>query len=832
MPHLSLDGPWTLTAVSGAAPEGILGRDVPATVPGCAHTDLLTADLITDPFDGDAEAAQQWIGSTVWRYARTFDWQDDGSERHDLVADGLDTLATVVLNGTVVAQTRNQHRSYRFSVGHLLVAGENRIEVVFDAPVEAAERLSAEHGGALPHVNHHPYNALRKNASNFGWDWGIDVATSGIWRPIGIHSWSGTRIAAVRPLVDVSGGTGILTTAVEIEQSGARASVPVTVRVSRDGRELAAATSDVLASGSVVVAVPDAALWWPVGHGAQPLHDVEVEVAGDVRRTRVGFRTVSLDTTPDVHGNRFELRVNGELVMIRGANWIPDHAFLTEMTRERYGRRIDDALDANMNLLRVWGGGIYESEDFYQLCDERGVLVWQDLLFACAAYAEEEWLAAEVRAEVREAVTRLSPHASLVVWNGNNENIVAFAEWGWRPRLAGRTWGNGYYRELFPAILAELDPSRVYTPGSPYSFDDYLHPNVDTDGTVHIWDVWNQKDYTAYREWNPRFVAEFGFQGPAAWTTLTSTVHDEPLDPYGHEMLVHQKAHEGNLKLERGMQGHLPAPGGIDDWHFATQLNQAHAIRFGIEHFRSLAPYNTGTVVWQLNDDWPVVSWAAVDFAERRKPLWHALRDAYRPRLATFQPRDGGLALVVLNDTAEALATDVEFARVDLDGDVRASATVRVEVPARGSASFPVPADLAAAGDAARELLVATAASGLDRAILDLAEVVDQALDADPLVAAVEETATGCRITVTATSYVRDLTVLADRAHPSAAVDRGLVSLLPGETCVLTLTGDGPIDADAALSPLVLRHANGLVAAAAHPGGSAEDAVGAEAAPA
>ncbi|PJJ73385.1 beta-mannosidase [Diaminobutyricimonas aerilata] len=808
MTHRSLDGEWKLTAVSGQAPDDLRGVAIPAVVPGCAHTDLLRAGLIDAPFDGDNEAAQQWIGSTVWRYERTFDWTPDEHERHDLVAEGLDTLATVIVNGTVVAQTRNQHRSYRLPIGHLLVAGENTIAVEFEAPVDAAERLEAENGGPLPRVNHHPYNALRKNASNFGWDWGIDVATSGIWRPIGIESWSRVRIDSVRPLVDVAGTTGVLRTHVALQQHGVPHDVPVTVAVSRAGSTVTA-SGVVRHDGEIVAVVPDVELWWPLGHGEQPLYEVTV-TAGDSRwEGRVGFRTLELDTRPDEHGHRFVLRVNGEPVWIRGANWIPDHAFLTEMTPERYSRRIDDAIDANMNLLRVWGGGIYESEDFYRLCDERGVLVWQDFLLACAAYAEEEWLSTEIEAEAREAVTRLSPHASLVIWNGNNENIVAYADWGWRDDLKGRTWGDGYYRRIFPGILAELDPTRPYTPGSPFSFDDYLRPNEDADGTVHIWDVWNQKDYTAYREWRPRFVAEFGFQGPPAWTTLTDVVHDEPLDPYGHQMLVHQKAHEGNLKLARGMAGHLPEPATIDDWHFATQLNQAHAIRFGIEYFRSLTPYNTGCIVWQLNDDWPVVSWAAVDFEERRKPLWFALREAYRPRLVTVQPSEQGPTLVLVNDTAEPWTGEIVFERVGFGGERMAEAALPAEVGARSTLVVAIPADLATAGDAGTEVLVATAPD-FGRAIHDFAEVIDQRLDADPFETRVEPTATGARLTVTARSYVRDIVVLADRAHRSASVDASLVSLLPGESAVFELTADGPLEADAVTSPLVLRHAGRL----------------------
>ncbi|WP_314102535.1 glycosyl hydrolase 2 galactose-binding domain-containing protein [uncultured Frigoribacterium sp.] len=840
---------WTVEAVTGPVPDAVAGRRVPATVPGQVHTDLLAAGLITDPFDGDAESAQQWIGDTSWRFSTTFTWHDDGSVRHDLVAEGLDTVAVVELNGRVVARTENQHRSYRVDVREALVEGRNALTVTFAAPVAEAEARVELHG-ALPHVNHHPFNMLRKQASSFGWDWGVDVAGAGIWRPIGLDSWSGVRIASVRPLVRVdeapqsTGATGTLDARVALEWDGVttgehRVAVEVT---SPEGDRVAEASVDVAvgtAEAALELVVPDARLWWPLGHGDQPLYGVRVTAApvddgaggGAPDATtaswtsRVGFRTVRVDTTPDADGTPFVVLVNERVVQVRGANWIPDHAFVTEIDRDRYRRRVADATEANMNLLRVWGGGIYESDDFYDACDEAGVLVWQDFLFACAAYAEEDWLAVEVEAEAREAITRLSPHPSLVIWNGNNENIWGFVDWGWKTELQGRTWGDGYYRELLPRLVAELDGTRAYSPGSPFSFGDPLassdevHPNDHRHGTMHIWDVWNRRDYTAYREYPARFVSEFGFQGPPAWSTLVGSVHDEPLDPYGHQMLVHQKAEEGNLKLERGMQGHLPAPATIEDWHWATQLNQAAAIRFGVEHFRSLAPLNTGTIVWQLNDDWPVTSWAAVDFDEHRKPLWFALRDCYAPRLATIQPRGDSLAVVLLNDVDDAWAGDVVLRRTTFAGDVLDEVVVPGAVGSRGSVELTVPSPLVDALDPAAELLVAVLPDfGSGRAVWDAAEVVDQRLDPDPVATEVVRDGDAWLVTVTARSYARDVTLLVDVLDPRATVDRGLVTLLAGESATFRVAGrDGAasLDPDALVGRTVLRHANGLLLAVA-----------------
>jgi len=824
---------WTLTAA--ALPEGApadlagtLAHGVPAAVPGEAHLDLRRAGLIADPFDGDNEAAQQWIGDTAWRFATAFTWSDDGADRHDLVALGLDTVAVVELNGVAIGHTQNMHRSYRWDVREHLREGENTLAVVFAAPVpEASAR--AERDGALPHTNHHDYNQLRKMACSFGWDWGIDVAGAGIWKPIGLDSWSGARVASVRPLVDVVGDDGVLNAHIDIERSGADGDVEVLVTVTGPDGDALQATGTVAAgatSAVVTATVPNVRRWWPVGHGDQPLYGVAVTAGGGAGdwRGRVGFRTVELDTAADEAGAPFELKVNGEVVLVRGVNWIPDHAFLTEVGPDRYARRVADALEANVNLLRVWGGGIYESDDLYDLADEHGLLMWQDFLFACAAYSEDEPLRSEVVAEARENVTRLSAHPSLVLWNGNNENTWGSVDWGWAHRLDGRGWGDAYYTDVLPGIVSELDPTRPYSPASPFSFGDYRYPNDERYGTMHIWDVWNRVDYKVYADYKPRFVSEFGFQAPPAWSTLAAVVHDEPLDPFGHEMLVHQKANLGNAKLQRGWQGHLPDPESIEDWHWSTQLNQAHAIRFGVEHFRSLTPHNTGAILWQLNDNWPVVSWAAVDFNEHRKPLWHALRKAYAPRLATLQPRPSAkahaeawegvwpesdtLALVLVNDTGEDWAGAFALTREGFDGTVLAKAALDVRVPARGAVTVTVPAEVAAFGDPAAEVIVAAPEedSGFATAYRYGAEVVDQRLDPSPLRVEAEAVEGGVELRLTATSFVRDVFCHADKVSPKARADRGMITLRAGETAQIRV--DSPEGGDPAAFAATIRCAN------------------------
>lgn len=833
---------WTVTAAGGQAPDELVGREVPATVPGYATTDLLAAGLIPDPYLDDNESALAWIGRTEWQFRTRFDADPARpGERVDLVCDGLDTVALVELNGVVVGRTANMHRSYRFDVGSALRAGGNDLRVTFAAPVTEADKRS-EQIGPRPHVEGHPFNAIRKMACAYGWDWGPDLASSGIWRSIGLDRWRVGRLSSVRALVGVTDlsapgpdgrptrGHGRVTVHVDVERApGESGPLSVSARIGRAAGAVSA-TGTVPAgrdTATVELDTPDVELWWPAGYGAQPLSDVEVHLLPDTGgesldrwEGRVGFRTLRLDVTPDEVGTAVALVVNGVPISARGVNWIPEDCFPTRVDRELYRRRLSDAVEANVNLVRVWGGGIYESEDFYDAADELGLLVWQDFLFACAAYSEEEPLRSEVIAEATEAVTRLSHRASLAVWNGCNENIWGHEDWGWKEPLGDLTWGAGYYFDVLPGIVSRLDPDRPYSAGSPWSFGADAHPNDPRHGTMHVWDVWNQRDYTVYADYRPRFVSEFGFQGPPAWTTLTRAVHEEPRRPDGPVLLVHQKAADGNGKLARGLAPHLPEPAGFEDWHWATSLNQARAVAFGIERWRSIEPRCTGAVVWQLNDCWPVVSWAAVDGDGRRKPLWYALRRSFADHLLTVQTnRQGALEVVAVNDGPSVWATTVELTRQDFSGRVLAEDGAQVEVPAGGLVAIPLATDLAVPGDATAEVLTATAGAAIsghlspERAFWLWAEDKDLALPPPALQTAVLPEPEGLAVTVTAPTLQRDVAILADRIAPDAVVDDMLVTLPAGASTTFHVRGEG-LEPAAATRPDVLRSVNQLL----HPG--------------
>ena len=893
----SLDSGWVLFAdnlqVVPASLRAPLSEGVPATVPGEAAVDLLRAGLIPDPFDGDNETAILWVGDVDWRYECRFTWHENGSERYDLIAYGIDTTATLALNGRVIDEVENAFRTYRWDVRDALREGDNLLTVRFRSPVAISDELEHRRG-FYPHAERFAFNQIRKPAYGFGWDWGVAAPSAGIVRPLVIESWSGVRVHDVRPLVsvDLTGiGTaerGILNIAGSIERSGvARVRdmmhphkgaepVKVVIRVSHGDfltEQHIIVPSD-RSTFRVEVVVDHPELWWPVGYGKQPLYDVDIvpDLPNGVSAIgwsgRIGFREVRADTSIDELGRPFRLIVNERSIHVRGYNWIPASVFVSQISIADYRRLMNDIVESNSNMLRVWGGGIYESDDLYDLADELGILMWQDFMFACAMYPEESELVAQIEAEVREQIVRLSPHPSLVIWNGSNENYVAYAQWddyrqGLRdddrvPDVYGgreKPWGDLYYDTVIPRLLERFDPTRIYLPSSPISFNKHAAQSSDVDGTMHIWDVWNNADYRKYADYTPRFADEFGYQGPPAWSTLTRVVHDEDMDPFSPQMIAHQKANLGNFKIARGMRSHL-TPGSFDDmdwsaegearwlidsdhwediedWHWAAQLQQAQAVRFAIEHMRSLEPVNAGILIWQINDDWPAISWAAVDYDGHRKPLWYASRHAYASCFATIRPsvseirlaaawpgikpEPDGLTLHVVNDgmfTARGVWT---VRRMTVDGVELASAQLECMVDAHDAAHLAIPRNVATVDDTSREIIVAESNDGLtslgfSRTIYNPVDVINQRLDSDAVKAnvATDSSGGGYLLRVTARSYVRDLFCMADKVHADAIVDEGMISLLPGETRVLRILSPLVGDPVQFATPKVLRSANDL----------------------
>jgi beta-mannosidase len=834
---------WNVRAIGGDR-SGLAPGRYPAEVPGCVHTDLMTAGVIPDPYLDGNEAALRWMYDVDWRYAVTLDPNDldlqppGPGERIDLIFEGIDTVGTVRAGSGArlakieLGRTYNMHRSYRFDVSSQLSGEPLELEVDLDSATAYAERERARLGDRPNALLNAPFNFIRKMACSFGWDWGPDLRTAGLWRPVRLERWRLARLAQVMPLVTLdSTGAGRVELRVELQRLDPEASLTLAAEILGQRAETildAGATSTTL-----VIDVPDVPVWWPVGYGEHPLADLTLTLVTDDQELdrwhrRIGFRTIELDTSPDGIGTRFTISINGQPVFIKGANWIPDDHFLTRITVERIERRLDQAIAANINMLRVWGGGIYESEEFYRACDERGLLVWQDFLLACAAYPEESPLWEEIEAEAGENVVRLMHHPALVLFNGGNENLWGHEDWGWKERLDGRTWGARYARQLFPKIVADLDPTRPYCDNSPYSpaapsggDAERVHPNDPDNGTHHQWEVWNRIDYTAYRSEIPRFCSEFGFQAPPAWRTLIDWVHaadgsslDAVDDPKNDaNFLLHQKAADGNGKLDRGLAPHIGVPDRFADWHWATQLNQARAVTYAIDHYRRWWPRTAGAIVWQLNDCWPVTSWAAIDSEERPKPLWYALRRAFAPRNVVFANEilaneNSTMSAVLCNDTDGPWHGTLQLSRERLDGVRLASLSVDVGVEPRTVTPIALTDELSKPDDPTAEVVVARL-DDLTR-VHTFVEDIELALEPDPVEVEVMAADDGYAVTVRARSLARDVTLLVDQAAADATVDDALVTLTAGQSKTFHVATTARDLEEAFTRPPVLRTANDL----------------------
>ncbi len=841
--RIALSRGWTVCALDSkdTIPDHVSGRTFPAAVPGCVHTDLLDSDAIPDPYLDRNDEHQPWVGQTSWRYACTFtvNAEDLASDRVDLVCDGLDTVADLTLNGRTVGRSENMHVGHRFPVKAALREGHNELVIDFAAPLPFAQDLEDRMGtmpitgcGSNPQL---PHNMMRKMACNFGWDWGPALVTAGIWRPIYLETWNNVRIDAVRPLVtSANEQRATVDVHIDLDRQGDQAhetTTKVTLR-DPDGEPVAETTAalDALNHKPVTLDVTNPRLWWPIGYGHAWLYTLTVELLTPEAphpvhtwTRRIGLRTSRLVTDPDPaptaygQGQTFHLEVNGQRVYCKGANWIPDDCFPSRITPQHYRQQVLTAREANMNMLRIWGGGIYEDHAFYDACDELGVMVWQDFTLACACYHEHGPFPGWIDAEARYNVARLAHHASLVLWNGCNENVVGVFEWGqdWRDlREQNKPWGAKYLLETFPKALADLDPVKPYWPASPYSGTMDMSPSVEDRGNVHIWDVWNgQGDCKNYLSHTPRFCSEFGFHGPPCFATLDRSI---PQDQrwYDSPAMVHHNKHSGGQPLANERMGdYFVPPENFDDWLYLAQVVQARSIAMGVEWFRALSPWNSGALYWQFNDCWPVASWSAVDGDHRRKPLWYATRRFFAEQLLTIRPSRplpkgdpfGPLSVYLHNDHAHPWTGELHVAlhRVDDDSGGRSLLTRPIDVAPRGLLKVDLPEGLELGVDA---FLVASV--GAERTWWWPHPDRDVPYPQPEIDATVTRQGETYDVTFEARSLVRDLCLFADRLDPDARVSDQLLTLLPGERATIQVQSDHSLSPKALTKTPVLQCVN------------------------
>ena len=654
-----------------------------ATVPGCVHTDLLANKLIDDPFYRDNEKRQQWIDKKDWEYRTTFKIAPQilARENVELVFEGLDTYAQVYLNEQLVLKADNMFRTWRIDVKQKLIAGDNTLRIVFRSPVNEILPVMAKLNYQLPAPNDQGEKTspfTRKAPYHYGWDWGPRFVTSGIWRPVSLEAWNQVRVNDVQVIVkNITPTAAELTANVEVEASTAGTA---TILMENLSDRLGAGKQQVdLKQGVNHVTfnffVTHPKLWWPNGLGAQPLYNFRARSLVNTQLTdemtvRTGLRTLELRQQRDEAGQSFMFVINGIPVFAKGGNWIPADSFPTRITKDKYRFLLKSVRDSNMNMLRVWGGGIYEANDFYELADEMGILVWQDFMFACSMYPATQEFLDSVRAEATDNVKRLRNHPSIVLWAGNNEIEAGWMNWGWRQNLPASLWDD--YKKIFQGVLqevtAQFDPSRPYWPSSPHGgLDD--DPDSARSGDVHFWRVWHAAEpFSDYEKQNPRFMSEYGFQSfPNIETVKTYTIETDR-DIESPIMLAHQRHPRGNQLVREYMLRDYAQPKDFESFLYVSQVLQAEGIRIGAEHLRRIMPHNMGSLYWQINDCWPVASWSSIDYYGRWKALQYYSRRFYNELLVSPTVQKGYLKLFIVSDRPKAVPAKLRVALMNFDG--------------------------------------------------------------------------------------------------------------------------------------------------------------------
>ena len=665
----------------------------PASVPGGVHTDLLALGRIPDPFVGDNEKRVQWVAEADWEYRYSFIAEPELLQQPQvwLVCDGLDTLATVRLNGQELGRTDNMFRQYRWDVKPLLQAGENDLRVSFDSPVRyvAAKQALRPMPGVSQAIPGGPY--LRKAPCQFGWDWGPQLPPIGIWKDIRLEGYAEARIKEVHLSQQHAAGQVTVQAQVTLERFTETPCQAVLHLVAPDGQVFE--TSAIVVKGNestLRLVIPNPQLWWPNGYGAQPLYQVRIELRQadillDQKEYQLGLRTLELRQQPDEWGRSFTFVVNGLPIIAKGSNWIPADSFPTRITDAYLEMLIQAAAETHQNMLRVWGGGFYEEERFYDLCDRYGILIWQDFIFSCSAYPFDDPAFVEnVHTEVIENVRRLRHRASLALWCGNNEMEWGLMDWGWQGR-PGYEQMKALYDQFFHHTLPEWvlgeDPDHDYWPSSPSSNTPFENPNGQAQGDAHYWDVWHgRKPFTAYRNQYPRFMSEFGFQALPPLATIRTYAEEADWNMTSYIMERHQKNDSGNALMVAQLLDTFRLPKDFESLVYLSLVLQAEGIRYGVEHWRRYPRRVSGIIYWQLNDCWPVASWSSLDYFGRWKALHYAARRFYAPLLLSIEDQPTAQNVYLTSDLPEAWVGSVRWSLETLDGRVLEANEVPVTV--------------------------------------------------------------------------------------------------------------------------------------------------------
>jgi beta-mannosidase len=810
---LVLDHGWQFRQVT--AGQGAEAGWMPATVPGDVHLDLLANKKIDDPFFRDNESKLQWIEKESWEYRLSFDATAAQLKRSnvDLVFDGLDAAAQVSVNGVQVLSANNMFRVWRVPVKGALHIGKNVVSVVFPSPDGAAAEVAAKDPWQ-PKTKTEAKTYIRKAAYEYGWDWGPKFVTSGIWRAARVEAWDKVRIAdfAIRQR-DVSKAVAHVEAEVDVEASSAGAA-KVSVRYMDGGKPVTEIAMVNVHVGRNVIDLPieirQPRLWYPAGYGEQPLYEFTAQVStgglpAESKKVKAGLRSIELRRQLDQWGRSFELVVNGIPVFAKGADVIPFDSFPNRVTTANYRRILESARDANMNMIRHWGGGYYETDEFYSICDELGIMVWQDFMFGNDWQPGTYDFKLNIAAEAEDQVRRLRNHPSIVVWCGNNETEMAFG-WagrsGFPPDVRLQMWQD-YLTEfsgILPGVVARLDKETPYWPSSPSADYESVTADFHT-GDDHLWDVWHGRvPFSTYETHLSRFVTEFGFQSFPEMKTIEAFT--EPGDRTGiftPVMLEHQKNKEGNSIIHDYLLKDYPEPKDFASFLYVSQVLQAEGIKIGAEHFRRSMPETMGSIFWQLNDCWPVASWSSIDYYGRWKALQYYARRFYAPVLVSPHVEEGSVKTYIVSDKTEAMHGQLHLRLMDFDGKVLMEETQQVDVSPLASKVYhdwPVSKlTEAAGGDVSHVFVVADLISGTTQISRNLTYLAPTKLiRLKPAQLKVETTGANGTYKVRVTSPVLARSVYVSVGELDAKFSDNYFNLLPGETATVTVTSSASLD--------------------------------------
>ncbi len=813
---VSLNGGWEFRQKVADTSAQIAWH--PAEVPGVVQTDLLRNKLIPDPFYRSNESTLQWIENADWEYRSTFQAAPEVLKRThvELVFEGIDGPAEVYLNDKLVLTATNMFREWRVDVKPQLKTGANQLRLVFPSPISEARKVAA--GDSWRQQTQTPEKSyLRKAAYEYGWDWGPRFVLSGIWRPVKLDVWDDAKISNfhVRQL-DINSEVAHLSIETEIT-SAQKGTATVTVDYESGGKKGSASREVELISGlnhielPIDLAHPD--LWYPNGYGRQAISIFHAQVKSggkvqDEQTIRTGLRSIVLRRDVDQWGRSFELVVNGIPLFAKGADVIPFDSFPTRVTTAQYRRVLESAKAANMNMIRHWGGGYYETDEFYAICDELGIMIWQDFMFGNDWQPGTYGFKENVAHEAEDQIKRLRDHPSIVVWCGNNETE---ASWTWHQDIVGklsveaarRMWQD--YLTLFSGVLARsverFAPETPYWPSSPSADYEDISDNYQS-GDMHNWTVWHgMLPFKDYEKATPRFMTEYGFQSfPEMRTVEAFTLPEDRTGILTPVMLAHQKNTSGNAKIHDYMLRDYPEPQDFASFLYASQVLQAEGIKIGTEHLRRNRPRTMGAIYWQLNDCWPVASWSSIDYYGRWKALQYYARRFYNDLLVSPHQENGGLAVYVVSDKTTPISGDLRMRVMTFDGNVLVDKKENVQVMPLSSKIYlqlPVEESLIAKGIDPTKVVVTTdltvAGAVVSSNLIYLAPTVEVHLPVAALKTEMIKTGDSYHLKVTSPVLARSVYI--SFGDVDADVSDNYFDLLPGQTVEVTIKTQAGEDA-------------------------------------